>query len=239
MLLGLIFRGVAFEFRWRTQHGRDSGTTPSLRARHWRPSCKEWCWAPFCRAFVLRVDLTRAAGGIGCRLFRILTGLSLMAGYATLGAGWIILKTEGELQQRAGRTRCGAALIVHYRRHGADACAAPAVVDRWFQWPNMLLWPVPALIALSAYWAGMRCGAAATRTFPRDAGLVPALLHRARHQRLSDDRADSVTVAAASPAASIPARRHGDAASDHPRLHRLAYWVFRGKVRTDVGYGHH
>ena len=103
LLFGLIFRGVAFEFR--------------LRSERMRPL---WDWGFFLgstiAAFVqgaavgammrgIPVANGQYAGGPFGWLhpFAILTGIGLVLGYALLGAGWIVLKSEGELREWAYR----------------------------------------------------------------------------------------------------------------------------------------
>jgi cytochrome bd ubiquinol oxidase subunit II len=154
MLLGLIFRGVAFEFRWRTQRGR----------RYWDGAFFAGsALAAFMQGVALgailqgvRVTGRHYGGGWWDWLspFSILTGLSLMAGYATLGASWIILKTEHELQLQAYKIalRCGLALVVGI---AAVSLATPMLhseyAERWFQWPNVLLSAqVPLLVLIAA-----------------------------------------------------------------------------------------
>jgi cytochrome d ubiquinol oxidase subunit II len=153
MLLGLIFRGVAFEFRWRTQRGR----------KHW-----DRCFwigstvAAFMQGVALgavlqgiRVEGRHYAGGWWDWFspFSVLTGLALVAGYATLGATWIIMKTEGTLQQRAFRLslRAGIALIVGIT---AVSAATPWLqhryYQRWFTFPNILITSqVPLLVLIT------------------------------------------------------------------------------------------
>jgi cytochrome d ubiquinol oxidase subunit II len=103
LLFGLIFRGVAFEFRFRSQRMRPL-----------------WDWGFFLgstiAAFVqgaavgammrgIPVANGQYAGGPFGWLhpFAILTGIGLVLGYALLGAGWIVLKSEGELRDWAYR----------------------------------------------------------------------------------------------------------------------------------------
>ena len=98
MLLALIFRGVAFEFRWKTQSGKflwdwafAGGSTMAAFAQ-----------GIALGALVQGIPVTgRAyAGGWWSWLtpFSVLTGLALVVGYALLGATWLIYKTEGELR---------------------------------------------------------------------------------------------------------------------------------------------
>jgi cytochrome d ubiquinol oxidase subunit II len=74
MLLALVFRGVAFEFRWRDPGTAVSGISPSRAARLSPRSCKASCWARCCRAYRLKAGHTGAAGGTGSR--RSLCGLA-------------------------------------------------------------------------------------------------------------------------------------------------------------------
>ena len=81
-----------------------------------------------------------AAGGTGCRPFSLLTGVSLVVGYALLGATWLIMKTEGSLQDarlppRAHRPASppssASARSAPRRRSSSDA-----YYERWFAWPQ-------------------------------------------------------------------------------------------------------
>ena len=103
MLLGLIFRGVAFEFRWRTQRGSgwwDLG--------FWIGSTiAGFTQGIALGALVEGIDIVdrRYVGGWWDWLtpFSILTGLAVAIGYALLGATWLNLKTTGALQEKARR----------------------------------------------------------------------------------------------------------------------------------------
>src|SRR5690606_23224569 len=86
----------------------------------------------------------------------ILTGVALLLGYALLGAGWLIIKTEGELQDWARRMGrwclvgvVAAIVIVSLWTPLANA----GIAARWFSWPNILyLSPVPIITGLLALW---------------------------------------------------------------------------------------
>jgi cytochrome bd ubiquinol oxidase subunit II len=150
MLLGLIFRGVAFEFRWR------SGT----HERFW-----DWAFtvgstvATFAQGIALGALVQgipikdRAyAGGWWDWLtpFSVLTGLALMVGYTLLGATWLILKTEGELQNHAYRwARLGmiGTLVLIGVVSLWTPLLNPVFMARWFAWPQILYTaPVPLLV---------------------------------------------------------------------------------------------
>jgi cytochrome d ubiquinol oxidase subunit II len=160
MLLGLIFRGVAFEFRWRhAGHRRlwDAGfTAGSLLA-----------------TFMQGVTLGALLQGISVigrsysgawwewlSWFSLLTGASLVVAYALLGACWLIWKTEGQLQadaRRLARIAMPGLLIAI----GAVSLATPFVerkyFERWFEFPGLLVAvPMPLLVlwvSIALWWS--------------------------------------------------------------------------------------
>jgi cytochrome d ubiquinol oxidase subunit II len=155
MLLALVFRGVAFEFRWRTQRGKFL-----------------WDWAfasgslvaTFAQGIALGTVVQgipiadRAyAGGWWTWLtpFSLFTGLALVVGYALLGATWLILKTDEKLQDRSYRFALvlgPATLILIGLVSLWTPFLEPLYMERWFSWPRMLYTiPVPLLVALAAY----------------------------------------------------------------------------------------
>ncbi|WP_410498044.1 cytochrome d ubiquinol oxidase subunit II [Chitinibacter sp. S2-10] len=151
MLLGLILRGVAFDFR--------------VKARaHHQPLWNKLFFAGSLLAAVsqgvmLGRYITGFAPGWGAWSFALLVGASLAAAYALLGAGWLMMKSTGELQQRAVRWAQGslgfaalAAVLVSI----ATPWISPRVFALWFSLPNVfLLAPVPlmstALFGVIAY----------------------------------------------------------------------------------------
>ena len=86
--------------------------------------------------------------------FSLLTGVALLFGYGLLGAGWLILKTEGDFQddaRRHGRICLVAVLVAIGIVSIWTPIANPAVAARWFAWPNILiLAPVPIATAAVA-----------------------------------------------------------------------------------------
>ncbi|MDT9599045.1 cytochrome d ubiquinol oxidase subunit II [Sphingosinicella rhizophila] len=155
MLLGLVFRGVAFEFRWRdADHRRwwDAGFfLGSLIAT--------FAQGITLGALLQGIDVEgRAyAGGWWDWLspFSLLTGASLVAGYALLGATWLIWKTEGSLHERA-RRHARHLLPVLILAIGLVSLATPFLEgkyhQRWFDWPGLAVTiPMPLLVAAFAF----------------------------------------------------------------------------------------
>ncbi|ARP95556.1 cytochrome d ubiquinol oxidase subunit II [Bordetella genomosp. 13] len=156
MLLGLIFRGVAFEFRFKAND------------RH-RPFWdRSFTWGSFVAAFFQGVTLGAYIEGIpvaqdayaGGPLdwvapFPLFTGLGLVVAYALLGCTWLILKTEGELQQRMcrhARPLTYALLAVIAVISVWTPLAQPDIARRWFSLPNVLWFaPVPVLVAAAGW----------------------------------------------------------------------------------------
>ena len=151
MLLGLVFRGVAFEFRWRTERGRIWWDRAFFGGS---------VLAAFCQGVILgailqgvKVEGRAYAGGWWDWLspFSLLTGASVVAGYALLGATWLNYKLEGEVQARA-RALAFAFAFATLGAIGAVSLATPFLegqyFQRWFAWPGMILTaPVPVLVA--------------------------------------------------------------------------------------------
>ena len=156
MLIGLIFRGVAFEFRWRTARARVL-----------------WDWgfiggsivAAFAQGIALgalvqgiEVADRAYAGGWWDWLtpFSVLTGVALIVGYALLGATWLVMKTEGDLQRRA-RRYAKAAGIATLALIGAVSLATPflhpAYLERWFAWPTAVFSGIVPALVLGCAWA--------------------------------------------------------------------------------------
>ncbi|HET7715693.1 MAG TPA: cytochrome d ubiquinol oxidase subunit II [Bauldia sp.] len=161
MLLALIFRGVSFEFR-------------EVAKSHHRRWDYAFAGGSIIAAFMQGVILGgllqgitvvegRFAGGPFDWLspFALMCGLGLLAGYALLGATWLILRTEGSLAEysrRQARVLLVAvlgfiALVSLWTPLGIERIAT-----RWFSTPNIFfLWPVPLLTALLALavWRGL------------------------------------------------------------------------------------
>ena len=152
MLIGLIFRGVAFEFRGRA--------TPSHRNRWDLAFAGGSLVAALAQGIALgailqgvHVEGRHYAGGWWDWLtpFSILTGAALVIGYALLGATWLVLKTEGELRDRAYHLSW-VLLLAMLGAIGAVSIATPFLhiqyTQRWFTWPNLILTaPVPIAVA--------------------------------------------------------------------------------------------
>jgi cytochrome d ubiquinol oxidase subunit II len=161
MLLALVFRGVAVEFR---EHG-DSKTL-------WDAAFAGGsAVAGFCQGVILggmiqgiRVENGVYAGGTfdWATPFAFLCGFGVLSGHALLGATWLVMKTEGPLADRA---RAQATVLLYLVLAFMAAVSLwtplefPRIRERWFSMPNFLyLWPVPLVTAVTALigWIALR-----------------------------------------------------------------------------------
>lgn len=148
LLLGLILRGVAFDFR---------AKVPSHRKHRWDflflagSSLASVAQGYMLGIYVLGLDFSLAAVAFG-----MLVALCLAASYAAMGAAWLIYKTAGELQKKA----------VIWLRHAllftaagmtavslATPFASPRIFEKWFDWPQIaLLAPLPLIATALFAW---------------------------------------------------------------------------------------
>ena len=244
MLLALVFRGVAFEFRWRVK-----GT-------------KRWWDAAFTggstlAAFAQGVVLGGLVQGIEVRdrafaggpwdwltPFSLTTGLALVIGYGLLGATWLVYKTHGDLQARANRIA---------RASGIAMVALMGVVSLWTPLLNPAFWTrwmsMPAvLLSLAMPILTLGCALWGWRALARGYDLQPFLaaiglfvlsyigLGVAFYPYIVPT---SVTIwQAAAPAESLWFLLVGAVVLVPVILGytAYAYWVFRGKVDPEEGY---
>jgi cytochrome d ubiquinol oxidase subunit II len=150
MLLGLVFRGVAFEFRW-----RDPGHRKLWDAGFFLGSLV----ATFMQGITLgallqgiTIEGRAYAGGWWDWLtpFSLLTGAGLVIGYGLLGACWLIWKTEGRIQSDA-RRYARLLLPALFGAIGAVSLYTPFLENqywqRWFEFPGLIVAiPMPLLV---------------------------------------------------------------------------------------------
>jgi cytochrome d ubiquinol oxidase subunit II len=147
MLIGLMLRGVAFEFR--------------VKAEGWQRGLWNWLFwfgsflASFAQGLMLGRYITGFHPGFGYYVFAMLVGASLCGGYVLLGATWLILKTEGALQKKALAwarwgllwVALGVALVSL-----ATPVVSHTVQAKWFDFPRTLALMLLPLATLAAGW---------------------------------------------------------------------------------------
>ena len=151
MLVGLIFRGVAFEFRWRTLSEKNRWDIAFAGGSLLATLAQGIALGAILQG--VHVEARHYAGGWWDWLtpFSILTCLALVVGYALLGSTWLVLKTEGELRDKAYHLSWWL-LFAMLGAIGAVSIATPFLniqyAQRWFAWPNIIFTaPVPIAVA--------------------------------------------------------------------------------------------
>ncbi|MFD1253450.1 Cytochrome bd-I ubiquinol oxidase subunit 2 [Devosia equisanguinis] len=244
MLLGLIFRGVAFEFRWRTQrasHYWDYG--------FWIGSTL----AGFTQGIALGalvqgitvVDRAYAGGWWDwLSPFSILTGFAVVVGYALLGACWLNLKTLGAVQDKARKLAKGlgiAMLVLIAAVSLWSPFINPVYFERWFGWPTAFFSAlVPLLLAVCAFllWHGLT-NDKHLQPFLAALGLFVLSFVGLGISFYPYIVPGSLTIAeAAAPDSSLMFLLVGAVILVPTILAYTgyAYWVFRGKLDPEEGY---
>lgn len=247
MLLGLIFRGVAFEFRFKA-HDHE---------RHiWD---KAFIGGSAVAAFFQGVTLGAYIDGIKMNgheyvggafdwlaPFPLFTGVGVLLAYSLLGSCWLIWKTEGDLQKRMLELAIPLAWLI-LGAIGVISIWTPlthaAIAERWFKLPNLIyLSPVPILVAVTMFML--------LRSIKREHDFKPFLYALCIIFLGYVGLAISLWPNIIPPNISI-----WDAAAPHQsQVFALigtvaiipfiltytawSYYVFRGKVRADDGYHH-
>jgi cytochrome d ubiquinol oxidase subunit II len=156
MLLALIFRGVAFEFRYKDAKHRTAWDHGFCYGSSLATFAQGMVLGTFIQGF--KVEGRHFAGGSFDFItpFSLLTGVALLFGYALLGAGWLVIKTEGDVQdwaRRQGRRAFIGVVIAIGVVSLWTPLMDPEIARRWFSWPNIaILSPVPLVTAALALW---------------------------------------------------------------------------------------
>jgi len=144
MLIGLTLRGVAFDFRVKAR--------AALKPLWNRAFFAGSVLASWSQGYMLGSLITGFDSSGWVIAFNAVIGAALVAAYCLLGAGWLIIKSEGELQLQAVRW-ARASLFFTVAGIAAISVATPlvsqSIFDKWFAFPNIvLLLPIPAATAV-------------------------------------------------------------------------------------------
>jgi cytochrome bd ubiquinol oxidase subunit II len=154
MLIALVFRGVAFEFRFKAETSKRVWDY----AFHYGSLLATFAQGIVLGAFVQGFEVEGRQFGGGTwdwfSPFSLTTGLGLVMGYGLLGATWCVMKTTGELELWARRKAlqflAGTILLMAIVSLWVPFLGVE-IEQRWFRWPNIaFLAPVPVLTALTA-----------------------------------------------------------------------------------------
>jgi cytochrome d ubiquinol oxidase subunit II len=245
MLLALIFRGAAFEFRFRDAEHRGFWDHAFGIGSATATFAQGVVLGAFIQGFAVQ-DRHFSGGSFDCFTpFSLFTGLALMSGYGLLGACWLILKQEGALQARA-RRQARLCFLLTLAAVGIVSVWTPLVdgdiARRWFSWPDIaFLSPVPLLTAFIAIleWRAITNTKAEVGPFVYAAclfslsylgiaiSLWPMIVpHRYTLWQAASSLDTQIFLGAGTlfllPVILI--------------YTGWSYWVFRGKARADIGY---
>ncbi|ATF18080.1 cytochrome d ubiquinol oxidase subunit II [Phaeobacter gallaeciensis] len=244
MLLALVFRGVAFEYRWRTTRWRGVWDSAFFGGSVVAATMQGIALGALVQG--IEIEGRAYAGGWWDWLtpFSALTGLAVLMGYALLGATWLNMKTVGELQHQ---------MRGYARWLGGGTLAAIALVSlltpfqdpeyfrRWFNLPGSLFsLLVPGLVALCSYalFQGLK-GTRDAQPFLAALGLFVLSFIGIGISFYPFIVPPGLTIAeAAAPDESLMFTLVGAAVLVPLILGytAYAYWVFRGKINPEEGY---
>lgn len=245
MLLALIFRGVAFEFHFRDAAHRTFWDHAFSLGSFIASFAQGVILGAFIQGFSVEGRLFSGHSWDCFTPFSCFTGLALVFGYGLLGAGWLILKTEDELQEtarRQGRYCLIGVLIAILLVSLWTPLIDPEIRQRWFSWPNLAyLSPIPLLtLILAIYeWRALKKASAEIGPFLGAMGLFllcyigigisffPMIVPHHFSLWEAASSPDTQVFLIVGTVFLLPIILMYSAWS---------YWVFRGKVRADIGY---
>ena len=244
MLLGLIFRGVAFEFRLKKTSHRHLWDLGFFAGSTVATFFQGVVLGMYVEGFTVTGRVFSGTSFDWLRPFPLATGVGLLFGYALLGATWLVMKTEGSLRDRAYRLSW-LLLIAMLGAIVAVSIATPFLhvqyTQRWFAWPNIIL-TAPVPIAVAAVTALLL--RALTNKYDYQPFFLSLALFALSYAGLGISMypfivPQSITIWQA-------------AAPENSQIFLLfgvlvliplilgytawAYWVFRGKIRPESGY---
>ncbi|MCE3261053.1 MAG: cydB [Pseudoduganella sp.] len=245
MLIGLVFRGVAFEFRFKAlEHERHFWDKAFIGGSVAATFFQGAALGAYVQGFA--VDGARFSGGPMDWLtpFSLFTGVGLLVAYALLGSTWLIMKTEGALQARAYRiarvlvwAMLATIAIISIWSPLVDA----RIAARWFSFPNMVWFaPVPLLV--------LACGLLMLRALARQEQASPFVYTLALVFLGYSGLGISIWPNVVPPGITIwdaaaPPQSQGFALVGALLIIPVilmytvwSYYVFRGKVRIGEGY---
>jgi cytochrome d ubiquinol oxidase subunit II len=244
MLLGLVFRGVAFEFR----PTAGAGTRRWDHAFFWGSLVATFAQGCVLGKFVLGFDIVggRYAGSAfdWVHPFVLAVGVGLVFGYMLLGATWVVMKTEGDLHawaRRMARLALVGVLAFIVMVSVWTPLLQAHIAERWFSWPNIAIFsPVPVATAMLAFWLW--------RSLERGADVAPFIAALGLFALSFAGLTVSLFPYIVPHALTLWDAAGAPEAQAFLLIGTLflipiiftytgwSYWIFRGKVRGDAGY---
>ncbi|OSJ30405.1 cytochrome d ubiquinol oxidase subunit II [Bradyrhizobium japonicum] len=246
MLFALVFRGIAFEFRFRSTRFRWLWDLAFIGGSTLATFCQGIVLGAFIKGIPIADGSFRGSTFDFLSVFAVICGAGLLAGYAMLGATWLIFKTSGTTAnygRLAARITLPLTLAFIAIVSIWTPLAFPRIATRWFSWPNIaFLSPIPIVTTAVAVYAW--------RAISDTRDWLPFLLAVLLFLLAFLGLCISLWPYAVPYTATL-----WQAASSRPTLafvgvgtavivplilayFAFAYWVFRGKTADQTGYGH-
>jgi cytochrome d ubiquinol oxidase subunit II len=171
MLLGLIFRGVAFEFRLKKTSHRHAWDVAFFCGSTVATFFQGVVLGMYVEGFTVTGRAFSGTSFDWLRAFPLATGVGLLFGYALLGATWLVMKTDGALQQWA-RGRATIALYGVLAFIAMVSIWTPIgherIAERWFSYPNLVYLAAVPIVTAAIAWTTWRA-------LQRESDYVPFL----------------------------------------------------------------
>ena len=244
MLLALVFRGVAFEYRWKTERWKRVWDAAFFGGSTMAALCQGIALGALVQG--IKMSDRHYSGGWWDWLtpFTVLTGVAVVVGYALLGANWVMMKTDGAVHHRM-RDLAKPLAIATLVFIAAVSIWTPfqnyTYFERWFAMPGFLYTlPIPVLLAIAIYmlFTGLARGHDVTPFLSSMALFVISFIGIGISFYPNIVPPALSIVDAAAPDASLKFALVGTSVLIPLILAytAYAYWVFRGKLDPDNGY---
>lgn len=148
MLCALVARGVAFEFRAKAEKTQSIWARSFFVASLIATFCQGAILGTYIQISHLEIDITISRPFLWATPFSFLCGAGLCFGYALLGSGWLVAKTEGEMQQKARHLSINlyiSAFIILLGITVATPMVVPQIAQIWFSDAFFYLTPLPII----------------------------------------------------------------------------------------------
>ncbi len=245
LLLGLILRGVAFEFRSKASRWRSAWSSGFFAGSFMAAFAQGLVLGSYVHGFKVEGGHFAGTSWDWLQPFTLVTGLGVVAGYALLGATWLVLKTEGALQ-RWSRLQARRTLLAT----GAFIAAVsiyspfvhPRVYERWFgalHWLWLLPLPIATLALLWAADVALRRGRAQAGPFIAALGIFGLCYAGLAVSLFPYVVPHEITLQQAAAAPQSQAFLLIGTLLLLPVIlgyTAWSYWVFRGKVTADTSH---
>ena len=244
MLLALVFRGVAFEYRWKTERWKRVWDVAFFGGSTMAALCQGIALGALVQG--IKITDRHYSGGWWDWLtpFSLLTGVAVVVGYALLGATWVMMKTDGAVHHRM-RDLAKPLAIATLVFIAAVSIWTPfqnyTYFERWFSMPGFLYTlPIPVLLAIAIYmlFTGLARGHDVTPFLSSMALFVISFIGIGISFYPNIVPPSLSIVDAAAPDSSLKFALVGTSVLIPLILAytAYAYWVFRGKIDPENGY---